>query len=238
MKSEITYCCIQCGNQIKWWSALYGTGLCKSCAFTGKNSGMWKGGKPKCKNCGKELSAYHCEYCVKCSHKKELNANWKGGNPHCIDCGAIVSSRDALRCKKCLLLFQVGTNHPMYNKKHSIETIKKISINTKGKNLGETSPHWNPNISNEERRNRRHIQENYNWRDEVYKRDNFTCQCCGDNKGRNLNAHHLEGYHWCKELRYEVNNGITICKKCHNKFHKQFGYLWNTTEQFYIFTRS
>lgn len=57
------------------------------------------------------------------------------------------------------------------------------------------------------------------WRVEVFKRDNFTCQDCGDDKGGNLNAHHIK--HWAKypELRFNIENGKTLCKECHLKLH-------------------
>ena len=38
-----------------------------------------------------------------------------------------------------------------------------------------------------------------------------------------LNAHHLDSYHDHKELRYDINNGITLCKSCHREFHKYIG---------------
>jgi 5-methylcytosine-specific restriction endonuclease McrA len=57
------------------------------------------------------------------------------------------------------------------------------------------------------------------WRNEIYKRDNFTCQKCGDSTGGNLNAHHLKGFTKHPELRFNINNGITLCKLCHKKEH-------------------
>lgn len=76
------------------------------------------------------------------------------------------------------------------------------------------------------------VHEYREWRKEVYKKDNYTCQCCGDNKGGNLNAHHLDGYDWCEEKRLDINNGITLCKNCHSDFHYVYGYGGNTKEQF------
>lgn len=61
------------------------------------------------------------------------------------------------------------------------------------------------------------------WRKQVYERDNYTCQCCGDNKGHNLNAHHIKPYKLYKESRFDVENGITLCESCHKKFHKIYG---------------
>jgi hypothetical protein len=47
------------------------------------------------------------------------------------------------------------------------------------------------------------------WRKEVFKRNNYTCKCCGKRGSIYLNAHHLDGYNWCKEKRFDVgkNNG-------------------------------
>lgn len=90
---------------------------------------------------------------------------------------------------------------------------------------------WNPNITDEEREKRRN-GEQIQWRKDVYERDNYTCQCCGDNKGGNLNAHHLNGFHWDKEHRTDINNGVTLCEKCHKEFHKIYGKRNNTITQF------
>ena len=59
-----------------------------------------------------------------------------------------------------------------------------------------------------------------NWRQAVFKRDNYTCQHCGSKK--NIQAHHI--IPWAKtrneqELRYNVKNGITLCRSCHLKAH-------------------
>ena len=97
---------------------------------------------------------------------------------------------------------------------------------------GENNPNYNPDITNEEREKGRIGIGIINWRVKVYERDNYTCQCCKDNKGGNLNAHHLNSYNWDKEHRTDINNGITLCEKCHKEFHKIYGYGKNTKEQF------
>lgn len=70
----------------------------------------------------------------------------------------------------------------------------------------------------------------WEWRTSVFKRDNFTCQWC-NKRGGELEAHHINPFikilriynikslneaENCSEL-WDINNGITLCKKCHNK---------------------
>jgi len=57
------------------------------------------------------------------------------------------------------------------------------------------------------------------------------CQKCFK-KGCHINAHHIEGYSENKELRINVENGITLCRICHKKFHNIYGRGRNTTEQY------
>lgn len=72
------------------------------------------------------------------------------------------------------------------------------------------------------------------WSKKVRKRDGEKCTICGNTKG--LNAHHLNGWNWDIKNRDNVNNGITLCEECHQKFHNEYGYGNNTKEQFIKFT--
>jgi len=100
------------------------------------------------------------------------------------------------------------------------------------RNSGENHPNYNSNLSEEDRIERRKIKGYPEWIQNVYERDKYTCQCCGDNTGGNLNAHHKDGYHWCEERRLDVSNGITLCDECHKEFHKIYGYKDNTEKQY------
>lgn len=74
------------------------------------------------------------------------------------------------------------------------------------------------------------------WREAVYKRDDWTCQKCGE-KGGKLHSHHIVNFHKAPELRHSVDNGITLCVKHHRLFHKIYGNKNNTVEQIVEFMR-
>ena len=132
-----------------------------------------------------------------------------------------------------------GEHNPMYGKNaydYMDDITKQNKKEAQSKRMSrENHPNWNPNKTNEERENKREIDGYYNWRKEVYERDNYTCQCCGDNKGGNLNAHHIYGYSEYEDFRTELWNGITLCKKCHDLYHSKFGYKninWDNFKKF------
>lgn len=56
------------------------------------------------------------------------------------------------------------------------------------------------------------------WKENVLERDNYTCQKCGTQS--NLVVHHIIPFSQNKNLRFDTNNGITLCKECHRKEHK------------------
>ena len=79
------------------------------------------------------------------------------------------------------------------------------------------------------------------WVLSIFKRDNFTCQECGDNKGGNLQAHHICPFSKlcrenninsindaknCKKL-WDLTNGKTLCIICHKKT-ENYGYNKHT----------
>jgi len=82
---------------------------------------------------------------------------------------------------------------------------------------------------------RRSNREAREWRTQVFERDDYTCQCCGE-RGAKLNAHHLHDYQHHRDLALEMSNGVTLCKQCHVDFHKEYGSrVANTPDQFIQF---
>ena len=58
-------------------------------------------------------------------------------------------------------------------------------------------------------------EEDYNiWRHLIYERDKYTCQICGKNHCK-IHAHHIRKKSLYPELILKIDNGITMCKTCH-----------------------
>lgn len=54
------------------------------------------------------------------------------------------------------------------------------------------------------------------WREKVFARDDYTCQICNMRGGR-LNADHIKPFALFKDLRYDTDNGRTLCIDCHKR---------------------
>jgi len=204
--------------------------------------------KIKCKICGKEFAAdlfrVRKGQGVFCSRKcygewrsKNIsgknNSNWRGGLKNrkiktvdrvCETCGKKIKVRQDI-IKRGWGRFCSQNCHSEYQ-----------SINR----MGENCPTWKGGISKIQSRLRASRKYLF-WRKEVFKRDNYTCQKCGQVGGR-LEAHHKRRF--SKMLDYikkrlpliplyeaamiypplwNVTNGITLCKKCHKLRHKKLG---------------
>lgn len=105
--------------------------------------------------------------------------------------------------------------------------VKEINSESCRKRAGKKHYNWNPNLKDADRERRRNITISKS----VMDRDEYTCNVC-KKRGGDLVAHHLNGYHWSKKERYNLDNCITLCKKCHTNFHNIYGYKNNTKQQF------
>ena len=52
------------------------------------------------------------------------------------------------------------------------------------------------------------------WRKAVFERDEYTCIWCGY-KGKGIVADHIKPFALYPELRFAIDNGRTLCDKCH-----------------------
>lgn len=55
------------------------------------------------------------------------------------------------------------------------------------------------------------------FRKAVLKRDKRKCAIPGCGKKTQLQVHHIKKWSRASSLRYEVSNGITLCKQCHDR---------------------
>ena len=174
--------------------------------------------------------------------KKGKDFSEKGEFKHLLNC--IYCKKDFKRhyfrkfCSwKCYILWRIGKNSPNFGKPMSIEQKRKISETKIGtipwnKELrGEKSHMWIDGRTTKEKRLRGWIEYKL-WRDENFKRDNYTCQNCGAKSGKNYDGTiHLEVHHGIpirklintpfEKYIYDIKNGITLCCNCHNAIPKK-----------------
>lgn len=55
------------------------------------------------------------------------------------------------------------------------------------------------------------------WKREVFERDMFQCRIKNSDCSGRIEAHHILGWSKFPELRYKINNGITLCHAHHPK---------------------
>lgn len=104
--------------------------------------------------------------------------------------------------------------------KVAFEPIKnQLKRDLNKSNQGKNHWNWKGGISkiNHLIRNSTRMKD---WRDAVFERDKYTCQKCNKVGGK-LNAHHIKYFSTHPHLRFDIDNGITLCKKCHINEHKK-----------------
>ena len=124
---------------------------------------------------------------------------------------------------------RVTQSTPEYHKRAS--EAKRGEKNPMYGKYGKLNPKFDSTISEEERCTKRKTVDDKLFRIGVFERDGYTCQKCGDSTGGNLNAHHILNHKDNPNVRYSIDNGITLCEKCHREFHKTYGWRHTTWEQ-------
>jgi DNA-directed RNA polymerase subunit RPC12/RpoP len=153
---------------------------------------------------GDRYEPFYIYQCVNCGHEvPESHLHTvEDNNYYCWDCSFLTN-----RISETEYLQFSG----VYIDNAHAEAIDGKVIIYIGKN-----PPWIERTDKQER----HSTQYQTWRKAVFERDNYTCQDCAI-RGGTLNAHHIKSFKKYKDLRYDINNGITLCKKCHGMRHRK-----------------
>lgn len=236
--SAYTKNCECCGKEFKTGNkrAKYCSVQCTGRSQTGENHPNWNGGLVEydCEMCGKKTKKtkflyekHKHHYCSPECRYKGISENYRGEKRYNF-------SLKAIKCDQCgKRIFKKPSRMNRNNKNFcSIECSSAyISENYKG----DKRYNYKPELTDEERLKNisRHNSIKYRkWMREVLKRDDYTCVITGIRGNGELNVHHLDGWNWCKEKRYDISNGVTLRKEIHDLFHEIYGKGDNTKEQF------
>lgn len=92
----------------------------------------------------------------------------------------------------------------------------KLSEEIKDRKRGANSYRWIKDRSLLVKNEKKHLDVQYReWMNSVKKRDNWTCRIADVNCDGRLEAHHILNWKDYPELRYKINNGITLCHAHH-----------------------
>lgn len=178
-----------------------------------------------CPICNKEFTTYtDSQKCcsVECSSKSQMN-------------------RKVLKCKNCNSEFERTASEIFWSNQRGCENIFCSSKCKQEYHIGKNHPNWIEDRTQIKNTNNtiRWSKEMCDWRKTIYKRDNYTCQMCGNRSSKDnaiiLNAHHIERFADNEDLRFDINNGITLCEDCHKltygkekDFEEQFKNIINS----------
>ena len=112
-------------------------------------------------------------------------------------------------------------NYALQRGQFSCGCLRKLNFDNAKRPSGKNHGMWKGGVA-KDREAAMQTKKYKEWRNLVFERDKFTCQKCFD-VGYKLNAHHIFDYSSYPEKRYDTDNGITFCSKCHLIFHKAYG---------------
>lgn len=184
-----------------------------------------------CPLCGKERETKFCHistqghtFCRSCSRSFKTSQELIGqrfGRLLVLEIAEGIVGNDgslygAVKCKcSCGKVIIVRTSY-----------LKNKNISSCGCRIrtpGPTHPSYKHDMSEEQRQKyRSHRKDNQSvlWKYAVKRRDRYVCRVCGSDKS--VVAHHIESFSKNENSRFDVNNGITLCATCHNKYHNVF----------------
>jgi len=146
------------------------------------------------------------------------------------------STKEKMREKRKYQVFSKETREKMGSSRRGQKDSMEARLKKREARLGERNPAWKGGVGKTNQSDR-HSLFYREWRDSIFHRDKFTCVHCGirNKKGLGkrvvLNADHIKPWSLYPELRYEVENGRTLCFPCHTKTDTYGGKLLKIKKQ-------
>lgn len=131
-----------------------------------------------------------------------------------------IRKNDSIPCKWCAepirhIKSKTRPNRFKYCNKECYRLWQKSDANK-----GANNPNWDETSKWHEKgiNKLRKSEEWKAWRTSIYERDDYTCQSCFE-RGKQLHPHHILYKSEFPSLIFLIENGITLCKKCHDNVH-------------------
>lgn len=144
----------------------------------------------------------------------------------CLSCSKPKVWWDKFCSQECYWDYKRGKPHTwgkkisaaLRGKPKSAEHVRRAALAKTGKKrpdiTGSNAPWWKGTTPLYEQIRR--SPEAREWRRLVFQRDDYTCQSCAK-RGGYLEAHHNLPFAFFPDLRFEVLNGSTLCRPCHDR---------------------
>lgn len=151
--------------------------------------------------------------------KSAKSSRFRNVKKYCLWCHKwlkLNNTRDIKRKNYCC-----SAHRQLWRFKHGEWTMDRMweLCNTPEANQKKSHPkERNPNWLGDRRKLKRPMTsyEGNLWRKLIYKKDDYTCQFCGQRGGK-LNADHIKPFSRYPELKWDLSNGRTLCIDCHKK---------------------
>ncbi|WP_223881981.1 HNH endonuclease [Niallia endozanthoxylica] len=166
-----------------------------------KNALLYK----KCECCNQDFTTYFStqRFCsVDCKNRSQIK-------------------QVELVCNSCNGKFKRTSSQIFWANRRGYENIFCSQKCTREYLSGKNHPNYifDRSLLKDQNKTIRSSKEMCEWRKSVYKRDDYTCQICKAHSSKNnaviLNAHHIIRFIDNEKLRFDINNGITLCEGCH-----------------------
>lgn len=228
--------CDECGEHyemlektIKKRFEKYGMNLCLSCGQKGQRNQIYNKGLIPVNILRKTITIV----CDECHEEFQISQG---------KCDERFKKYGMNLCRSCS---RKGERNPFYDKrfsekqKETFSNIRKGYYNDKDygqerrtqqseRYLGENNPLYRENIEK--------VSRSPTIRIMTLKAYNYTCAKCHEKKDEvELDAHHLNSMDKNPKQRFDLENVVCICVKCHRIFHRLYGNGKNTKAQFESF---